>query len=145
MAIPAELRREIIARAEDRCEYCGLSQASQEAVFHVDHIMPLSVGGATASNNLALACVSCSLRKGARQDAIDPESGVRVRLFHPREDRWTTHFYWEDVRMVARTAVGRATINALRLNRELALAIRAEELFAGRHPPPGPAAPQASS
>jgi hypothetical protein len=141
MAIPAELRREIIARAEDRCEYCGLSQVSQEAVFHVDHIMPLSVGGATASNNLALACVSCSLRKGARQDAIDPESGDRIRLFHPREDRWMAHLYWEGVRVAARTAVGRATINALRLNRELALAIRQEELLAGRHPPAGSAAP----
>lgn len=33
-AIPASLRRLVIQRAGDRCEYCGLSQAGQAATFH---------------------------------------------------------------------------------------------------------------
>ena len=65
MAIPAELRRKVIARAENRCEYCGLSQNGQEATFHVDHIVPVIEDGPTEFDNLALACVSFSLKKGS--------------------------------------------------------------------------------
>jgi hypothetical protein len=36
--IGARLRRAVIRRAADRCEYCGLSQAGQEATFHIDHV-----------------------------------------------------------------------------------------------------------
>jgi 5-methylcytosine-specific restriction endonuclease McrA len=92
MAVPAELRRQVIDRAAGRCEYCRLSQENQEATFHVDHVVPASAHGPTDMGNLALACVSCSLRKGARQHVIDPESGEEVRLFNPRVDRWSDHF-----------------------------------------------------
>lgn len=61
--IPAALRDDVVLRAGDRCEYCRLSQAGQEAAFHVDHVVPRVAGGATVLDNLALACVSCSLRK----------------------------------------------------------------------------------
>jgi len=36
MSMPAEMRRAVIARAGNRCEYCGLAQAGQEATFHVE-------------------------------------------------------------------------------------------------------------
>jgi 5-methylcytosine-specific restriction endonuclease McrA len=61
--IPARLRRLVVSRAGDRCEYCRLAQKGQEATFHIDHILPKMAGGRTAAANLALACVSCSLRK----------------------------------------------------------------------------------
>lgn len=64
---PAKLRRLVIQRAAGRCEYCGLSQQGQEATFHVDHIIPRSQEGTTTEDNLALACISCSLRKGDRR------------------------------------------------------------------------------
>jgi 5-methylcytosine-specific restriction endonuclease McrA len=48
-------------------QYCHLAQKGQEATFHVDHILPKAVGGRTTAANLALACVSCSLRKEARR------------------------------------------------------------------------------
>ncbi len=135
MSVPIEMRRAVVARARDRCEYCGLAQAGQEATFHVDHLIPVSSGGPTELENLGLACVSCSLRKGARTFALDPESGLDVALFHPRKDRWESDFEWQGVRVLGRTATGRATIGALRLNRDLILAIRAEEAIQGRHPP----------
>jgi len=62
--LPAELRRLVIQRAAGRCEYCGLSQEGQEATFHIDHVIPVAVGGQTVAENLALACVSCSLVVG---------------------------------------------------------------------------------
>jgi 5-methylcytosine-specific restriction endonuclease McrA len=67
--IPGALRNLVIERAGSRCEYCGLSQRGQAATFHIDHVIPLAAGGPTTPENLALACVSCSLRKAARQAA----------------------------------------------------------------------------
>jgi 5-methylcytosine-specific restriction endonuclease McrA len=83
-SIPLGLRRQIVFRAGDRCEYCGLAQEGQEATFHIDHIVPAAVGGPTTADNLALACVSCSLRKEARRSGRDPQTGRIVSLFNPR-------------------------------------------------------------
>ena len=135
-SVSAELRRLVRERARGRCEYCGLSQEGQEATFHIDHVVPVTVGGLSQESNLALACVSCSLRKGARQEAEDPVTHLPARLFSPRLDRWPEHFEWSGVVLIGTTAVGRATIHALRLNRPLILAIRREEALLGRHPPP---------
>ncbi len=66
----------------------------------------------------------------------DPETGKTVAIFNPRRQVWAEHFRWAGVQVVGLTATGRATINALRMNRALILAIRAEEELFGRHPPP---------
>jgi hypothetical protein len=136
VAIPASLRQSVIQRADNRCEYCGLSQLGQAATFHIDHVIPVVAGGSTTAGNLALACVSCSLYKGARQDIEDPETSKTVTIFNPRQQTWQEHFSWRGVEVVGLTAVGRATVNALKLNREIIQAIRVEEKFFGRHPPP---------
>ncbi len=133
-SIPARLRRQVIARAGGRCEYCRLPQEGQEALFHIDHIAPLAAGGPTTLANLALACVSCSLRKGARETAMDPASGDSARLFHPRRDSWDEHFRLDDVIISGLTATGRATVELLRMNRPIILAIRQEQQLLGRWP-----------
>jgi hypothetical protein len=79
MIIPATLRRQVIERAGNRCEYCGLAQAGQEAAFRIDHVVPAIVGGNTSLENLALACVSCSLAQG--------RSPARARPAHARGGR----------------------------------------------------------
>lgn len=137
MSIPESLRRQVIERAENRCEYCGLSQQGQEAVFHVDHIHPVSLGGPTELDNLALACVSCSLRKAARVNASDPATGENVALFHPRRDLWNLHFRWNGCELVGISDAGRATVQALAMNRPIIVSIRREESLHGRHPPKG--------
>ena len=129
--IPARLRRLVVSRAGDRCEYCRLAQKGQEATFHIDHILPKVAGGRTAAANLALACVSCSLRKEARRSAIEPNTNRRVALFHPRRQGWRDHFRWEGFRIVGLTPTGRATVAALQMNRPLILAIRQEEAARG--------------
>lgn len=132
--IPSALRKLIIRRAENHCEYCHLSQAGQEATFHIDHVIPINSGGETTVENLALACVSCSLRKGAKEIATDPETKRTVKLFNPRNEKWNEHFTWIGIRIVGLTPKGRATIEELSLNRSLILAIREEETLLGRHP-----------
>lgn len=131
--LPAALREAVVRRASGRCE-CRLSQASQEAAFHIDHVVPRAAGGPTTEDNLALACVSCSLRKAARQTAIDPDSGREAPLFNPRAQKWVDHFRWDKEVVLGLTETGRATISALKLNRPLIVAIRREETIRGRHP-----------
>ena len=132
--VPELLRAEVEQRAGGRCEYCRLSQVSQEARFHIDHILPVKLGGSTTLENLCLACVSCSLRKGAKTHAIDPDSVANVPLFHPRQHEWPAHFRWRDVDLCGLTPIGRATVATLRLNRPLIIEIRREEALRGRHP-----------
>jgi 5-methylcytosine-specific restriction endonuclease McrA len=123
--VPSRLQALVRRRAGEICEYCRLPQSSQEAAYHIDHIQPLARGGATTAANLALACVTCSLRKAARTTARDPHSKQHVALFHPRRDRWSDHFRWtRSWRLVGLTPVGRATIAALGMNRPAIVAIR---------------------
>ena len=134
MAIPGSLRQAVTERAENRCEYCRLSQLSQEATFHIDHIIPESAGGPTALENLALACVTCSLKKGAKQRLIDPQTGAEVSVFNPRLNRWSDHFRIASSKILGTTPVGRAMVSTLHMNRAHAMAIRSEEQLRGRFP-----------
>ena len=133
--IPRGLSELVVRRAGNRCEYCGLSQLGQEATFHIDHVVPRAAGGPTSEDNLALACVSCSLRKWAKRTVADPETDAEVTLFNPRTDRWADHFRWDDERVVGITPTGRTTVAALAMNRPVILAIRQEETLRGRHAP----------
>jgi uncharacterized protein (TIGR02646 family) len=133
--IPVTLQRRVRLRASDRCEYCRLSQAMQEATFHVDHVKPRSANGPTVFENLALACVSCSLRKGAQMVGVDPRTGQQTRLFDPRVDDWNATFEVTPTCEIAgRTPSARATIELLQLNRVVAIAIRVEERRRTRWP-----------
>ncbi|MEX2216675.1 MAG: HNH endonuclease signature motif containing protein [Phycisphaeraceae bacterium] len=133
-SISGQLRAMVVQRAGDRCEYCGLSQIGQEATFHIDHIVPSSSADDDSPQNLALACVSCSLRKGSRQHLVDPQTQALVPIFNPRHDLWSDHFRWNGPYLVGVTPVGRAVVDGLSLNRPLIVAIRAEERERGRHP-----------
>jgi hypothetical protein len=97
-------------------------------------VIPRTAGGPTTEHNLALACVSCSLHKAAKQTAFDPDTGQEVHIFNPRTQTWTEHFRWDNETAIGLTPTGRATIFALKLNRPLILAIRREEMLRGRHP-----------
>lgn len=105
--------------------------------FTVDHIIPVKIGGTNAEGNLALACFHCNRRKGLQVTARDPDSGEEVTLFHPRRHTWKGHFIWSNDRLniMGLTPIGRATVEALELNRDRAIRIRAADLEVGRHPP----------
>jgi HNH endonuclease len=75
--IPHGVVRVVRARAGRICEYCHLPQILQEAAFHIDHISPRSRKGSSDIDNLALACVTCSLKKAARTHSRDPLSKRR--------------------------------------------------------------------
>jgi len=62
--LPKEVRRMVAKRDKYRCVYCGRSV--HEIGCHVDHIVPLSMGGSNEESNLALSCVDCNQAKGAK-------------------------------------------------------------------------------
>ena len=59
------LRKVIYERDGGICMKCG-KRVPKEG-YHVDHIIPISVGGDEWDlNNLELSCPECNLRKGAK-------------------------------------------------------------------------------
>lgn len=135
--IPAELRRKVAEEARYRCGYCLTTQAIIAIPMHIEHITPLAAGGSTVAENLWLACPLCNGYKGTQTHSIDPETQERVALFNPRTQDWYEHFAWskDGAEIVGRTAVGRATIIALRLNNEYVVPSRRVWVAAGWHPP----------
>jgi hypothetical protein len=134
--VSAAIARLVHDRAGERCEYCRTHQSLQVASFHVEHIIPSSAGGDPDSKNLALACPTCNLHKVSRTSATDPETQEVVPLFHPRIHVWDDHFRWSGYEIVARTAIGRATIAALHLNHPRRVNVRIAEQAFGLFPPP---------
>ncbi len=114
--VPVALRRVVHARAGGRCEYCLMPEALTFFAHEVDHIIAQKHGGATASDNLALACVLCNQHKGSDIASIDPHSGRLESLFHPRQHSWSEHFILVGTLVQGRTAIGRVTVKLLRLN-----------------------------
>ena len=59
-----------------------------------------------------------------------------MRLFNPRNDRWSEHFKLEVTRIVPRTEVGEVTVRLLALNHPDRLAEREVLIDAGTYPAP---------
>lgn len=108
--IAAEQRRQVELRANRCCEYCkspkDYASHSASHSFHVEHIY-------------AYLC-------------------WRNRFFiHPRQQVWGEHFEWSADRLeiIGVTPYGRATVNALKLNRLEVINLRRIMLPVGLHPP----------
>jgi hypothetical protein len=134
--IAEQMRQQVVERANGRCEYCQTQQAIVVAM-EIDHIVPQAAGGVTALDNLCLSCVICNGSKLDFQTGIDPSSGEEAPLFNPRVEVWNEHFRWSEngLEVIGLTAVGRATITRLRMNREVMINARRRWIEAGWHPP----------
>jgi hypothetical protein len=132
--VPSALRSAVQQRARLRCEYCLLHEADAVLSHQPDHIVAYKHGGRTELDNLAWTCFLCNRWKGSDIASIDVETGRVVRLFHPRQDRWTDHFRLEGVRIVPLTPEGRATEYLLKLNHPDNLKLRAMLIASGRYP-----------
>lgn len=130
------IRQQVYERARGQCEYCQ-TQQKLVVTMQIDHIIPLAAGGATAIDNLSLSCVSCNNSKRDFQFGIDPITGLDARLFHPRRQRWASHFRWsgDGLRIIGLTATGRATVNRLKMNGAAMIVSRREWITMGKHPP----------
>jgi 5-methylcytosine-specific restriction endonuclease McrA len=66
-------RRNIFARDENRCQYCGRRFSTKE--LSLDHVIPRSRGGDTTWYNLVCCCADCNARKGGR---LPEEAGLKL-------------------------------------------------------------------
>ena len=131
------LRKMVCDRALDCCEYCQMQGILSHDPFSAEHILPIAKGGIDDLVNLAWACLGCNLYKSTTTHVIDLVTGNLVPLYNPRTEKWSEHFEWiEDYSLIlGKTAIGRATITRLRLNRIGLINLRKILLTAGKHPP----------
>jgi len=137
VSIPEETRKRVRAQAGNRCGYCRSPQHLVLGWLEIEHIICKAAGGTDDENNLWLACRLCNNYKGTQIDGLDPETGQRIALFHPRLQKWSDHFFWSDdgTRVMGRSPCGRATVISLQLNNLISVMVRREWVAAGCHPP----------
>ncbi|TXH68242.1 MAG: HNH endonuclease [Thiothrix sp.] len=131
-----QLRQQVGERAKGCCEYCLSQVRFSPQAFSVEHIHPRSLGGVTHLDNLALSCAGCNGHKYNKTQAPDPINNEMVSLFHPRQQIWTEHFSWNEhyTLIIGLTPTGRATVEALQLNRSALQNLRAVLYLVGQHP-----------
>jgi hypothetical protein len=127
----ATLERLVRERAGRRCEYCRLPQAGTRVPLEIDHVIALKYRGRTVAGNLALSCYYCNVYKGPNLTGRDPATGKVTRLYHPRRHKWAYHFRFDGTILNGRTAIGRTTIDVLRMNHPQLVALRAILMAAG--------------
>ena len=123
-------------RALACCEYCLCQAAFSPDPFVIEHIIPISKQGSHELSNLAFSCQGCNNHKYTATTGIDPVTGSKIDLYHPRKDVWEDHFEWtQDFSIIlGKTPKGRATIERLNLNRAGVVNLRKVLRQFGKHP-----------
>ena len=136
--IPISLQRRVRTRYADCCAYCRSAEILTATTFEFEHINPRARGGETTFDNICLSCPMCNRYKSDSGSAVDPMTGTESPLFHPHREVWTDHFAWSDtgVEILGLTAIGRATILALKMNRAAMIRVRRMWVAMGEHPQP---------
>jgi 5-methylcytosine-specific restriction endonuclease McrA len=96
-------RFNVFLRDRFRCQYCGEKHASADLTF--DHVVPRSMGGVTAWNNVVAACSPCNVLKDdkvsmrPRRMPYEPTAHdlmAAKKLFPPNylHHTWQDWLYW---------------------------------------------------
>lgn len=135
--VPVALRRKIREQARARCGYCLCSEVLIGMLLECEHLFPFALGGTTTEENLWLSCRRCNEAKREQTEARDPITSEVVALFNPREQRWEDHFQWNDdgTMIMGTSAIGRATVVALKLNDPVIVVTRRLWVSVGWWPP----------
>ena len=131
--IPVAVRRLVITRAGERCEYCLLPTTVVFFPHEVDHVVAEKHGGATEAANLAYTCWRCNRHKGTDLGSFDPAPRDFSLLYDPRTQHWHEHFTLQGARIEGLTPAGRTTVRLLQLNSTERLAER-KALLENGHP-----------
>ena len=135
--ISAKIRAKVRKDLRNRCSYCLLPQGILSSLLEIEHILPVSEGGSHEEYNLCLACRECNSHKSSKVYVLDYETEQTVRLFNPRTQVWNEHFEFVENGsvIIGKTACGRATVTALKMNIKQAVDARKMWVMAGWYPP----------
>jgi 5-methylcytosine-specific restriction endonuclease McrA len=130
-------RKLVFERANRYCEYCKCPSDFSTEPFSIEHIIPKSKNGTDDFDNLALACIGCNVYKSDKINFIDTITQELFPLYNPRINNWDDHFIWDEAftGIVGKTAIGRVSITAIRLNRRQLKNLRRALIAIGEHPP----------
>lgn len=131
--IDSELRRAVVNRAGNCCEYCLLSQDDYPFTFHIEHIIAEKHRGKTVADNLCLSSPDCNVYKGSDISSVDEVSGEIAPLYNPRKHHWH-HFRLNGAEIEPLTPEGRVTVFLLRLNSPERITERSLLIQLGRYP-----------
>src|SRR5688572_32098793 len=92
----ANVIRRIRESARNRYGYCLSPQHLVLGPLEIEHLVPRARGGTNDEPNLWLSCAICNSHKRDLVAAKDPETGVEVPLFNPRQQKWSDHFRWSE-------------------------------------------------
>ena len=114
--IADSLKKQVIERANYRCEYCLQADVFAYISHQIDHIISIKHGGQNNLDNLAFACFQCNVNKGSDIGTLFLPDRTLIRLYNPRIDNWHDHFEMGNGVIYAKTSIGQATIKVLNLN-----------------------------
>ncbi|AFZ58974.1 HNH endonuclease [Anabaena cylindrica FACHB-243] len=135
--ISEEVRVRVRTQANHQCGYCRSLQKYVLGILEIEHIIPKAKGGTDDEENLWLACRLCNSYKGTQTHGLDQITDRKIKLFNPRQQKWSRHFAWTNngTHIMGLTACGRVTVLALQLNNIYAVTVRQAWVTAGWHPP----------
>jgi hypothetical protein len=133
-SITASLRRLVVQRASEMCEYCRIHQTFSIYSHEIDHVIALKHGGQTVPENLVLACLPCNRHKGSDLTSLDPITGKITPLFNPRIQVWSEQFELEAGFIKGLNATGRTTLFLLKINEAKRLRLRQALASQGLYP-----------
>lgn len=135
--ISAKEWQQVLEDFKWRCAYCQMPAIYLPRGLEKEHILPRSKKGSDTAPNICPACSNCNGHKADKIFSVDPHSGKKTALFHPRKQNWNEHFTWDQtgVKVLGLSPTGRATISALKMNLPEILAWRAIIVRLGGYPP----------
>ena len=132
--VTPDIRRMVVKRAGNCCEYCRLSQDDAFYRFHIEHIIARKHRGTDDLDNLCLSCQHCNVHMGTDLGGIDNITNTFTFLFHPRRDKWDEHFRLIESFVEGITATGRVTVFLLNMNSQQQLSKREALRTLNRYP-----------
>ena len=135
--ISAKLQADIRSHFKNRCSYCLLPQEILSNLLEIEHIFPSGQGGSDDESNLCLSCRGCNGHKSNKINGLDSETNKTVKLFNPRVQIWNDHFEFTEnfSKIIGKNPCGRATVRALKMNRNQAVNARIIWVTVGWYPP----------
>ena len=83
--VTARMRYEVLRRDGFRCRACGMAPAEDPVVLHVDHVVPVALGGSNSPSNLQTLCATCNFGKGSIAPGTDEVDSVADAVDADRE------------------------------------------------------------